>query len=45
MKEIRIALENKEYRELLKRKGQLTWKQFLMNGGMRRDGDNNTSEG
>ena len=33
MKEIRITLEEREYRILRKIKGSRTWKQFLMNGG------------
>jgi hypothetical protein len=32
MKEIRIPLEDREYRLLLRAKGKLTWKQFLMIG-------------
>jgi len=30
MKEIRIALEDKEYNILKKQKKELTWKQYLM---------------
>lgn len=30
MKEIRIALEDKEYKLLIKDKKELTWKQYLM---------------
>ena len=33
MKEIRIALEENEYKTLSKKKGDRTWKQVLMNGG------------
>ena len=33
MKEIRIALEEDEYKTLSKKKGARTWKQVLMNGG------------
>jgi hypothetical protein len=32
MKEIRIALEDAEYKALLRIKGKMTWKQFLMIG-------------
>jgi hypothetical protein len=32
MKEIRIALEDAEYKTLLRIKGKMTWKQFLMIG-------------
>jgi len=32
MKEIRIALEDAEHKALLKAKGKMTWKQFLMIG-------------
>lgn len=32
MKEIRIALEDKEYKKLLKVKGEMTWKEFLFIG-------------
>ena len=35
MKEIRIALEDKEYRQLKKIKGKMTWKQFLFENGER----------
>lgn len=30
IKEIRILLDEKEYKTLLKRKGNLTWKEYLM---------------
>jgi len=30
MKEIRVALEDKEYNNLMKQKKELTWKQYLM---------------
>ena len=32
MKEIRIALEDAEHKLLLKTKGKLTWKEYLMRG-------------
>ena len=32
MKEIRIPLEDEEHKQLLKQKGDLTWKQFLKRG-------------
>jgi len=32
MKEIRIPLEDKEHRLLLKAKGKMTWKEFLFIG-------------
>jgi len=32
MKEIRIALEDEEYNKIIKDKGELTWKQYLMRG-------------
>jgi len=32
MKEIRIALEEKEYKQLKKVKGEMTWKEYLMIG-------------
>ena len=44
MKEIRIALEDKEHEKLLKQKGEFTWKQFLMNGDRdEREGKQNKS--
>jgi len=30
MKEVRVALEEKEYTKLMDMKKELTWKQFLM---------------
>ena len=46
MKEIRVALEDKEYKQLLKTKGKLTWKQFLISGGKNeRDKKNKTNIG
>jgi hypothetical protein len=32
MKEIRIVLDDADYKTLLKLKGKMTWKQFLMIG-------------
>lgn len=40
MKEIRITLEDKEYKQVLKVKGGKTWKQHLMRG-VGEDGSNN----
>lgn len=37
MKEIRIALEDREHNALLKAKGKMTWKEFLMIGVKRDD--------
>lgn len=45
MKEIRIALEDSEYAILKKAKGHFTWKEFLMSGGNRRDGNENIQKG
>lgn len=30
MKEIRIALEDQEYEDVLKRKEEMTWKEYLL---------------
>jgi len=32
MKHIRLVLEDKEYEQLIKDKGNMTWKQYLMRG-------------
>ena len=45
MKEIRIALEDSEYAILKKAKRDLTWKEFLMSGGSRRDGNEDIPKG
>ena len=45
MKEIRIALEDSEYAILIKAKGNLTWKQYLISGGNRRDGNEDIQKG
>ena len=37
MKEIRITLEDQEYNQVLKLKKDRTWKEFFLNGCVRRD--------
>ena len=44
MKEIRITLEDNEYKTLSKKKGDRTWKQVLINGGGKDDRESNLSE-
>jgi hypothetical protein len=41
MKEIRISLEDKEYRKIQKLKGKRTWREYILNGCGERDGENN----
>jgi len=43
MKEIRISLEDWEYSQILKIKGKQTWREYILNGCVRRDGDSNSS--
>lgn len=40
MKEIRIVLDDQVYKKLIKDKGVLTWKQFLLCKGEIEDGKN-----
>ena len=43
MKEIRITLEDQEYEKVLKQKGEMTWKEYFMEGG-EKNGNNDTAK-